>query len=82
MTATGDFEVSWQAWPLRRQPVRGALAAVVLVMSCWGVWSWTESVLMTMLGVVVLAVSVRPFYLPTDYRLGPEGVEISRRPWG
>lgn len=81
MTASGASGIAWRAWPLKRQPARGALAGVVVVMSCWGVWSWTASTWLTGLAVVVLAVSVGPFFLPTRYRLGPEGVEVVRRPW-
>lgn len=65
---------------MKRSPVRGLAAAVVVGMSVWGVWSWSGSVMLTLFGCTVLLVSVGPFFVPTDYRLGPEGVQI-RRPW-
>jgi hypothetical protein len=63
------------------------LAAVVVVGSVWGVAAWTASAWLTGLAVVVLGVSVAPFFLRTAYRLTPDGVEVRRawrrrtRPW-
>lgn len=72
--------MAWEAWPLRRSPARGALGAVVVAGSVWGVSTWTSSVWMTAFAAVVLAVSVAPFFVPTGYRLSDDGVEI-RKPW-
>lgn len=72
--------VAWEAWPLRRSPGRGALAAAVVTGSVWGVAAWTSSPWLTAFAAVVLVVSVAPFFVRTGYRLSDEGVEV-RRPW-
>lgn len=80
--------VAWEAWPLRRSPGRGVLAATVVAGSIWGVATWTSSPWLTAFAAAVLAVSVAPFFVRTGYRLSEEGVEIRkpwrrhRRPWG
>jgi hypothetical protein len=56
------------------------LAAVVVVGSAWGVASWTGDAWLTGLALVVLGMAVQPFFVPTNYRLSPDGVEV-RRPW-
>lgn len=82
-----DSGVEWRAWPLGKSPVRGALAAIIVVGSVAGVWSWSANVFLTALAVGVLGISVGPFFLPTGYRLDPLGVEVRlpwrrrRRPW-
>lgn len=87
MTVAPRAPLEWRAWPLKRRPGRGGLAALVLVGSCWGVWVWTGSVVLTVLAVVVLWLSVGPFFVPTRYRLAADGVEVVRpgrrrvRPW-
>ena len=80
MTATVPPEIAWRAWPLRRRPGRGALGALLVVGTCWGVADWSRDAWLTVLAVVVLAFSVGPFFVPTAYRLSSTGVEI-RRPW-
>lgn len=72
--------MEWRVWPLKRQPARGALAALVLAGSVWGVWTWTGGVVLTALSVVVLSMSVGSFFVPTDYRLDDRGVTVAR-PW-
>ena len=72
--------VEWTAWPFRRRPVRGIAAAAFVVACVWGVAATTGDAWLTGLAVVVLVVSVAPFFVPTTFRLTPEGVQI-RRPW-
>jgi len=72
--------VAWEAWPLRRSPGRGVLAAVIVAGSVWGVSTWTSNPWLTAFAVAVLGVSVAPFFVRTGYRLSDEGVEI-RKPW-
>lgn len=80
MTVAGHAGFVWRAWPLKRRPGRGVFAAVVVVGSCWAVWEWTGSTMLTALAVAVLSVSVGSFFVPTEYRLAAEGVEVVR-PW-
>ncbi|MBZ0267054.1 hypothetical protein K8I85_02775 [bacterium] len=72
--------MEWRGWPLQRQPVRGALAALVLAGSVWGVWVWSGNAALTGLAVVVLSMSVGSFFVPTHYRLDDRGVTVVR-PW-
>lgn len=72
--------ITWRAWPARRNPAKGVLALLVVAGSLWGVIAWTGDPWMTAFAAAVLAVSVAPFFVPTEYRLSPEGVEI-HRPW-
>ncbi len=69
---------AWRAWPLRRRPVLGAAAALVAIGTVAGVWSWTGSLMMCLLAAGLLAAYVGPFFVPTRYRLGPEGMEVRR----
>ncbi len=80
--------LAWRAWPLRQRPVLGAVAALFGLGTVWGVWSWTASAFLALFAVVVLAISLGPFFVPTRYRLTPEGLEVVRwlrarhRSWG
>ena len=71
---------AWEMWPLKKQPARGVFAAVVIVGSVIGAWSWTESAALTGMAAAVLIVTTSRFFFPTRYRLSAEGVEIGR-PW-
>jgi hypothetical protein len=73
-----DGSLAWRAWPLRKRPGLGAAAAVIAAGTVWGVWSWTASAFLCVLAAVLLAACVGPFYLPTQYRLTRDGVEIAR----
>ena len=73
--------IAWRVWPLKRSPGRGALTALLLAGTWYGVWDWTEGdPWLTALAVVVLSLAVVPFFIPTSYRLSGNGVEI-HRPW-
>lgn len=77
MRVTGST-LAWRAWPLLRRPLLGAAAGLVALGTIAGVWSWTGSVTLCALGLVVLAFAVGPFFVPTRYRLTPDGLEIAR----
>ena len=80
MTPTGSPELAWTAWPFRRRPARGALAAILVAGTCYGVWDLTRDAWIATLSLAILSVAVGPFFVPTAYRLSQAGVEI-RRPW-
>jgi hypothetical protein len=80
IAAGAPTELAWRAWPLRRHPFRGLLAVVLVVGTCYGAWDFTRDPWITVLAIVVLAIAVAPFFVPTEYRLSMGGVEI-RRPW-
>lgn len=70
--------LAWRAWPLRRRPILGAAAAFVAAGTVAGVWSWTQSVPLCVLATCVLATAAGPFFVPTRYRLTPDGLEVAR----
>jgi hypothetical protein len=72
--------IAWRAWPARRHPAKALLAAAVVAGSVWGVTGWTGDPWMTAFAGAVLVVSVASFFVPTEYRLSEQGVEI-HRPW-
>lgn len=73
-----DRMLAWRAWPLRQRPVLGTAAAALGAGTVWAVWSWTASVFFCLFATVILALSVGPFFVPTRYRLTPDGVEVAR----
>ena len=68
----------WRAWPVRRRPLLGAAAAVVALGTIAGVWSWTHSIPFCTLAIAVLLTALVPFFVPTSYRLTPEGLDVAR----
>jgi hypothetical protein len=70
--------LTWRAWPLLQRPILGGAAAILVAGTIWGVWSWTESALLCAFATCVLAVSLGPFFVPTWYRLTPEGLHVVR----
>jgi hypothetical protein len=56
------------------------MAAALVVGTVWGVADWTGDTWLTMFAVIVLVFAVAPFFVPTAFRLTPDGVEV-RRPW-
>lgn len=70
--------LSWTVWPLRKKPALGFLALVCIAGAVFGVESITHGIWMPAFAGIVLAVSVAPFFLPTTYRLSPDGVEVVR----
>ena len=70
--------LAWRAWPLRRRPLLGAAGAIVAAGTVAGVWSWTQSVPVTALAIAILSMAVGPFFVPTSYRLTPDGLDVAR----
>lgn len=69
---------AWTAHPARRRPRDVALFCAVLLLTCGAVLSSLESLWLTGLAAVFLAVTVAPFLFPTHYRLTDEGIEERR----
>ncbi len=70
--------LDWTVWPLRRQPVRGGIAALVGLATIVGVALTSSSAALTGVAVLVLAAAVAPFFAPTRHRLDADGVAITR----
>ncbi len=78
-------ELTWSDWPARRQRLRAILAAVALGVASLAAIAF-EPILGAVLSAALLA-SCAEVLLPTRYRLGPDGVILSRvlgrrrQPW-
>ncbi len=75
---SSDERYAWTAHPVRRRPQDLALAAAITLLSAWAIAVSLGSALLAALTVVILAVAIAPFYLPTHYVLDGEGVSERR----
>ena len=66
--------VEWVAHPARNRPVAAVLVAVFVAMVAIGIYSWTCSVLFTVLASVILTGSLAGFYFPTRYEFHDDKV--------
>jgi hypothetical protein len=73
---TTPENLAWTCHPVRRRPIAGLLAALVVALLTAGVWTWFEDPWLTSLGVAILAFSLSPFYLPTRYLIAQDSVTI------
>jgi hypothetical protein len=69
-------EVAWTCHPVKHRPLTGVVAGLFVVACVAGVQTWLEIPLITVIGAVILILSVLPFYVPTSYRLGAEEIEV------
>lgn len=74
------MQVRWTSHPAKRRPQDVFLLGGVVMLSAWAVLVTLGSPLLAGLAVVILLVSVAPFWLPTHYQIDDEGVE-ARRLW-
>ena len=68
--------LSWQCQPVRERPVAGLLVGLLIIILCVGAQMSFKDPILTVLSVVVLTVSVAPFYLPTRYSIADDKVSI------
>lgn len=73
-------QVTWVHHPAREQPLRLALAAVVISGVSVGLWRVEGNIWLGALAALLLIRSVAPFLLPTRYTLTRREVIITR--WG
>ena len=59
--------VEWVAHPAKQRPVAAVLVAVFIAVIAVGIYSWTYSIVFTVLGAAVLTASLAGFYFPTRY---------------
>ena len=71
---TDAFE--WTSHPVRDRPVTGLLVVALLLLLFAGAWLSFRDPVLTVVCVVVLWLSVAPFYLPTRYRIADDKVSI------
>ena len=75
-TEAAPDEIVWRAHPLTESVWRSMLLAVIIVVACYGAWSFSGYAGMALLALVVLIVSMAPYIFPTKYRINDEGIEI------
>ncbi len=75
-SAPEQWKLDWVAWPARRQLLAGVgVLMLIAVLSALVRYS-LESRLYAGICFVTLIIAVSPFYLPTQYVLGKEGVLV------
>lgn len=75
-TEAAPGEIRWRVHPLTENAWRSILLVVIIVATCYGVWSWTGYGGLVLLAFVFLVVSMAPFIFPTRYRMDAEGLEV------
>jgi len=65
----------WTAHPARQRPRDLALACAVVFLTAGAVLASFESLLLMTLAVVIVIVSIAPFWLPTRYRITDQVIE-------
>lgn len=85
--AGGAERLCWQVWPAAQRPVLSvAVALLGLAVSLGAMWS-LESGWYAFITLAVLTAALAPHYLPSEYELDSEGVQVRSfgrrlgRPW-
>jgi hypothetical protein len=79
--------ISWRVHPIVERPGQGVLLIGIIIICTWAFWKGFGQ-FFGILSLVVLVLSMAPFFLPTSYRLDEDGIEITSlffirhfRPW-
>lgn len=75
-TEAAPVEILWRVHPLTENAWRSLLLVVIIIATCYGVWSWTGYGGLALLALIFLVVSMAPFLFPTRYRIDSEGLEV------
>ena len=70
-----EREIRWTSHPLRNHHRKAVILAVVVIGTALLLYLNTSSVGWALVSVLILALGVHDFLLPTEYRLTDEGVE-------
>jgi len=68
--------LSWTSHPAVEEPARNLIVILFLAITAGALWLATHSGYWVVLGVVVLLVGVRQWFLPTHYRLDDTGAQL------
>ena len=69
----GASALTWTVHPVRNRHRRTALLAAVVVGTVALLWTWTKSALWPGFALLILAVAVRQYWLPTTYTVDSHG---------
>jgi len=70
--------LSWVVHPASTHPIRTALSVMFISMIAGALYQLTDGFLYSTIAVIVLLVSLSPFFLPTTYSLTDKGVSLRR----
>lgn len=79
--------MEWTAHPFKADRKKSAFLVVIILLICLLVFITTENIGFTLIAFVLLALSMRQYFLPTVYVLNAEGVEVrfsgatKKKPW-
>ena len=74
--AENEETFDWTSHPVRERPTTGILVGGILIVLFVGAQLSFHDPVLTGICVVVLSLSVAPFYLPTRYRIADDKVSI------
>ena len=77
MTEGGD-KITWRAHPAKERPLASVLVTSFLILFCIVIYYYSDSTFLTIVSVIILFASLQSFFLPTEYVLDNDGVEIKR----
>lgn len=73
-----DGPIEWSVHPSAHQPVKSALTVMVIAMMAGALYRVTGVILYSLIVVLVLGITLAPFFLRTNYRLDESGVTVTR----
>jgi len=68
--------LEWTCHPVKRKPLVSAAVTLFIVLVAVTIYLTTYSRLFTVLGLVILLMSLAKFYLPTRFKLSDRGITI------
>lgn len=68
----------WSVYPMRESLPKAILFWLVVGFTLWAVWWNTQSGLFTAIAALFLLGSLSPFFLPSRFYVGQEGVKVWR----
>ena len=72
-------EISWTSRPVTRNPLKGAVVALLIVGFAVLAGVWMRSPYWGIFAFLVLFLSLESYFFATTYRLGEDGVEVRKR---
>lgn len=71
----------WRSFPLKEEPYRALLVLSISAVFLYIAYDWTKMWFLVVLCGGVLFLSLRRFFLPTEYRLDDEWVTVTTAGW-
>lgn len=71
-------ETHWSVHPMKEEPRKALIFWPVTLITIWAVYWNTNSMLWTVLTILVLAISLPSYYLQSTYKIDSEGIHLRR----